>query len=60
MLEKRKRTQLSLADKLKIFDQLKNVEKKEKTMSDFDIVQPTLQRTAKSETQFPRDSLSMQ
>ena len=60
MLEKRKRTQLSLADKLKILDRLKNKEKKEQIMIDFDIVQQTLQRIAKSETQIRQDSRSMQ
>ena len=60
MSEKRKRTQLSLADKLKILDRFKNREKKEKIMSDFDIVQQTLQGRAKSETQIRQDSLSMQ
>ena len=53
-------TQLSLADKLKILDRLKNGEKKEKIMSDFDIVLQTLQRIAKNESQGRQDSLSMQ
>ena len=60
MSEKRKRTQLSLADNLKILDRLKNGEKKEKIMSDFDIVLRTLQRIAKNESQIRQDSLTMQ
>ena len=43
--------QLTVADKLKILDRLKNGHKKEDIIKDFNIVQRTLLRVAKSETQ---------
>ena len=60
MLEKRKRTQLTVADKLKILDRMKNGDKREEIMKDYNIVQRTLQRIAKSESQICQDSLCMQ
>ena len=52
--------QLTITDKLRILDRLKNGDKKDKIMSDYKIVARTLQRIAKSENQIRKDSLSMQ
>ena len=41
MADKRKRTNLSIADKVKILDRLKNGSKKEDIMTEFKIVQRT-------------------
>ena len=60
MADKRKRTNLSIADKVKILDRLKNGSKKEDIMTEFKIVQRTLQRIAKSEKEIRQDALSMQ
>ena len=60
MAEKRKQTNLSIADKVKILDRLKNGSKKEDIMTDFKIVHRTLQRIAKSEKEIRQDALSMQ
>ena len=60
MADKRKRTNLSIADKVKILDRLKNGSKKEDIMTEFKIVQCTLQRIAKSEKEIRQDALSMQ
>ena len=60
MADKRKRTNLSIADKVKISDRLKNGSKKEDIMTEFKIVQRTLQRIAKSEKEIRQDALSMQ
>ena len=60
MADKRKRTNLSIADKVKILDRLKNGCKKEDIMTEFKIVQRTLQWIAKSEKEIRQDALSMQ
>ena len=60
MADKRKQTNLSIADKVKILDRLKNGSKKEDIMTEFKIVQRTLQRIAKSEKEIRQDALSMQ
>ena len=52
--------QLTITDKLRILDRLKNGDKKDKIMSDYKIVARTLQRIAKSENQIRNDLLSMQ
>ena len=59
MADKRKRTNLSIADKVKISDRLKNGSMKE-DVTEFKIVQRTLQRIAKSEKEIRQDALSMQ
>ena len=60
MADKCKRMNLSIADKVKISDRLKNGSKKEDIMIEFKIVQRTQQRIAKSEKEIRQDALSMQ
>ena len=60
MADKRKRTNLSIADKVKFLDRLKNGAKKEDIMTEFKISQRTLKRIAKSEKEIRQDAISMQ
>ena len=59
MADKQTRTNLTIADKVKILDRLKNGDKKEDIMKDYKIVQRTLQRIAKSEKEIRQDAISM-
>ena len=58
-MDKKSRVTLSLADKIRILDRLKNGEKKETIMKETKIALRTLQRIVKSEDEIRKNSTAM-
>ena len=59
MADKKQRTTLSISDKIKIIDRVKEGEKKETIMKETGIALRTLQRILKSEDEIRKDSIAL-